>query len=87
LEFVLLRRAINARIGPTGIGASALARLWGASLVAGGAGWAIYRLAAGSPHLVRGITAISVFAVVYGVVTLLLGVPEARALVARVRRR
>jgi putative peptidoglycan lipid II flippase len=87
LEFLLLRRAISARIGPTGIGAPALARLWGASLVAGGAGWGMTQLASGAPHMLRGVSAIATFAVVYGAVTLVLGVPEARALVARVTRR
>jgi len=87
LEFLLLRRSISARIGPTGIGAPALARLWGASLVAGAAGWGVTRLASGAPHMLRGLAAIAAFAVVYGAVTLALGVPEARAIVGRVRRR
>ena len=87
LEFLLLRRSISARIGPTGIGAPTLARLWGASLIAGAAGWGVTRLASGAPHMLRGIAAIAMFAVVYGAITLALGVPEARAIAGRVRRR
>ena len=87
LEFLLLRRSISARIGPTGIGAPALARLWGAGLVAGLAGLGVSQLAIGMHHMVRGIAAIATFAIVYGAVTLALGVPEARAIVGRVRRR
>lgn len=87
LEFLLLRRSISARIGPTGIGAAALARLWGAGLVAGATGFAVTYLASGAQHMVRGIAAIATFALVYGAVTLALGVPEARAIVGRVRRR
>ena len=87
LEFLLLRRAITARIGPTGVRRATLAQLWGASIVAGGAGWGVMQLARGLPHVPRGLAAITAFALVYGVVTLALGVPEARALVARVRRR
>jgi hypothetical protein len=61
--------------------------LWGASFAGGAAGWGVSQLANGAPHMLRGIAAIATFAVVYGAVTLALGVPEARALVARVRRR
>jgi putative peptidoglycan lipid II flippase len=87
LEFLLLRRAINARIGVTGIPRSTLARFWGASLVAGGAGWGVMQLAHALPHVPRGLAAITAFALVYGAASLALGVPEARALVARIRRR
>jgi putative peptidoglycan lipid II flippase len=87
LEFGLLRRAIGARIGPTGVAGATLVRLFGASLVAGAAGWGVMTLGARLHHLPRGLAAIGAFAVVYGAVTVALGVPEARAIVARVRRR
>ncbi|MEO6526023.1 MAG: murein biosynthesis integral membrane protein MurJ [Gemmatimonadaceae bacterium] len=87
LEFLLLRRSISGRIGPTGVGARRLLQLWGASIVAGVAGWGTSQLAAGAPHMVSGIAAIAVFAVVYGLATLALGVPEARGLVRRALRR
>jgi putative peptidoglycan lipid II flippase len=87
LEFALLRRAITARIGPTGIAASALARLVGAALLAGGAGWASMQLFDPARHMVRGVTSLLAFAALYGVVTLALGVPEARSLAGRARRR
>ena len=41
IEFVLLRRALRARIGSDPVGALYLLRLWGAALVAAGAAWAI----------------------------------------------
>jgi len=87
LEFLLLRRAINARIGKTGIPRSTLARFWAASLVSGGAGLGVMQLARTLPHLPRGLAAIATFAIVYGAMSLALGVPEARALVGRLRRR
>jgi hypothetical protein len=37
-------------------------------------------------QMIRGIAALLAFAIVYGIVTLALRVPEARALVARARR-
>ncbi|MEO8561473.1 MAG: murein biosynthesis integral membrane protein MurJ [bacterium] len=87
LEFLLLRRAISARIGPTGIGGGVLAKLWGASVLGGAVGLAVMQLTGTTHHSLRGIAAISAFALVYGAVTLMLGVPEAVGLAARVRRR
>ena len=87
LEFLFLRRAISARIGATGIGRAALARLWGASIVAGAVGFAITRLTGTAHHTLRGVVAIVAFAIVYGIITLSLGVPEAKALVGKVIRR
>ncbi|HEY2066018.1 MAG TPA: murein biosynthesis integral membrane protein MurJ [Gemmatimonadaceae bacterium] len=87
VEFLLLRRAISARIGPTGIARAALLRLWGAALLAGGAGWGVMRAVHPAHQTARGIAALATFGLVYGVVTLALGVPEARALVARAGRR
>jgi putative peptidoglycan lipid II flippase len=87
VEFLLLRRAITARIGRTGLSRSALLRLWMAGLLAGAAGWGVMRVMDPAHQMLRGIAAIGAFAIVYGVVTLALGVPEARGLVGRVRRR
>jgi putative peptidoglycan lipid II flippase len=86
LEFYLLRRSITARIGRTGIPRAALARLWGAGLLAGGAGWGVLRLVPSAHHFVRGAASLVVFSLVYGAVTLAFRVPEARALVGRVGR-
>ena len=87
VEFILLRRAVSARIGPTGIPRSLLARLWIAGLVAGGAGFGVMHLMASVHHSLRGATGIVMFCVAYGVATLALGVPEAKSIVARVLRR
>jgi putative peptidoglycan lipid II flippase len=86
VEFFLLRRAIARRIGPTGIPVGRLARLWGAGLLAGAAGWSVMHFMDGRHQTLRGILAMLAFSAVYGLATLALGVPEARALVARVRR-
>jgi hypothetical protein len=61
--------------------------LWIAALVAGMLGLlAMQLLDAARPQL-RGGAALTLFALTYGALTLALGVPEARALAARVRRR
>jgi putative peptidoglycan lipid II flippase len=87
LEFLLLRRAISRRIGPTGIPRMALARLWIAGLAAGAAGWGVMLVLDPRHQMVRGIAALVTFAIVYGGITVALGVPEARALMGRVTRR
>ena len=87
IEYALLRRAIGQRIGPVGIRAVTLLRLWGASLIAAAAGWGVTRLPLRVPDAAHGAAAIAAFALVYGAVTLAFGVPEARAIAARARRR
>jgi hypothetical protein len=87
LEFALLRRSITARIGRTGIQRTVLLRLWASGLLAGVAGWSVMHFVSSAHQSARGAAAIAAFAVVYGLVTLALGVPEARALVGRVLRR
>jgi putative peptidoglycan lipid II flippase len=86
-EFYLLRRSITARIGRTGIPLPALVRLWSAAVIAGAAGWGVMQFLDPSHQMIRGFVALVTFALVYGLLTLVLGVPEARALLSRVRRR
>jgi putative peptidoglycan lipid II flippase len=87
VEFYLLRRAITARIGRTSLPPGVLLRLWTAGLTAGAAGFGVMNLLGTSHHMVRGLASLSTFAVVYGVAAVALGIPEAKAIVARVRRR
>ena len=87
VEFWLLRRAIATRIGATGIRPQRVLTLWGAGILAGVLGLAVTHFWAPVSSLVTSALAIIAFAVVYGAVTLALGVPEARAIAARVLRR
>ncbi|MEO5814479.1 MAG: murein biosynthesis integral membrane protein MurJ [Gemmatimonadaceae bacterium] len=87
VEFLLLRRAITARIGSTGILPSLLVRLWGAGLAAGAAGWGVMRSMDPGHQTMRGIAALSTFALVYGLATLALGVPQAKQIASRILRR
>jgi putative peptidoglycan lipid II flippase len=86
-EFLLLRRALSARIGPTGVPLSTHLRLWASALAAGVAGWGVMTLVDPSHPMLRGTAALGVFSLVYGVLTLTLGVPEARAIAGRILRR
>ena len=86
IEYALLRRAIGQRIGAVGGEGSTTVLLWMSSLVAAAAGWGVTRLPLAAPRAVHAALALAAFALVYGSVTLALGVPQARAIVARVRR-
>ncbi len=86
IEFVLLRRALNARIGPTGVPAEFVARLWLAALVAAAVAWTLLRWVSFPGPKVTGVLIAAAFGVTYLTMASLLRVPEARALVARLRR-
>ncbi|MEP6621024.1 MAG: murein biosynthesis integral membrane protein MurJ [bacterium] len=86
-EFLLLRRAVTRRIGATGIPLGNLARLWAAAGLSGVGGWLVMRSMDPGHQTVRSIVALVTFALVYGTVTLALGVPEAKGIVGRVTRR
>jgi putative peptidoglycan lipid II flippase len=84
IEWYLLRRAVRQRIGLAGAGA-ALWKLWSASGVAGLAAWVTGSLVSADRHLVRGVAVAGVFALMYGVATLMLQVPAAVSLASQLR--
>jgi putative peptidoglycan lipid II flippase len=85
LEFVLLQRTLNKRLGHTGLPASLATRLWIASGVAAATAWAI-KLALPAVHpVIIAALVITPYGLVYLGMTLLLKVPEAKSAMARVR--
>lgn len=65
VEFALLRRALNRRIGPTGLPFGFSARLWGAAAAAAAAGWGV-KLALGlNAPIVNGAAILGAFGAVY----------------------
>lgn len=85
VEFSLLRRALNARIGVTGIPLVFVARLWTSAIIAAAVTLLVlhWNLVPG-PKL-TGILGAGTFGVLYLYCTWLLRVPEARALLSRLR--
>jgi putative peptidoglycan lipid II flippase len=83
VEFTLLRRTLNQRIGRTGLPAPLVARLWVSAAAAAAAGWAV-TLAIG-PHNPRLVAAavLSAYAAVYFAATYLLRVEECRGALRR----
>jgi putative peptidoglycan lipid II flippase len=86
VEFTLLRRTLNARIGRTGLPASLVAHLWFAAAVAAAAAWGV-KLALGGHHpLGFGLVVIATYGIVYLAAASLLRVEECAALARRLRR-
>lgn len=86
IEFALLRSRLNRRIGVTGVPTRFVSMLWGAAVVASIAGWAMWSLTR-SHRFNGGVATLATFGIVYLLSTIALGVPEATAFVARIRKR
>jgi putative peptidoglycan lipid II flippase len=86
VEFTLLRRTLNRRIGLTGLPASLVAKLWTSAALAAAAGWGI-KLALGDRHPIAfGALILGTYGAVYFVATYALGVEECAGAVRRVLR-
>src|SRR5207302_10244263 len=84
VEFALLRRSLNSRIGRTGLSLGYVSKLWLAAAVGAGFGWAI-KLAIGVPQPVIVAALVLVpYGLVYVAISSALKVPEANAVVGRV---
>ncbi|MBP9202284.1 MAG: hypothetical protein KBF47_19845, partial [Gemmatimonadales bacterium] len=87
VEFFLLQRDMNARIGATGLSAGELARLWAPALLGAAIGYGVQSLLPGIHPVLRAAAALVPFGLVYLGGTVALRVPEGRALLARLRPR
>lgn len=87
LEMLLLRRALNARVGRTGLPFAFSLRVWGASLGAAAAGWGMKLAFGGLGPVILGVLVCGAFAAAYGALALAFRVPEASALVETIQRR
>jgi len=87
VEFTLLRRALNRRIGQTGLPAPFVAKLWTAAAVAAAAAWAV-KLGIGhhDPRL-AGVAILGPYGAVYFGMTYLMGIEECAGILRRVVRR
>jgi putative peptidoglycan lipid II flippase len=93
IEFVLLRRTLNARIGRTGLPGSFVLKLWGAALTCAAVGWGVklgLNARSGgfnSRHPIVGAAIIlGLYGLLYFALTSLLGLPEARTVIGRFTR-
>lgn len=87
VEFALLRRALNRRIGRTGLPGVFMGKLWLAAVLAAAAGWGGKLLLGAAHPIVLAIAVVAPFGLVYFGVTGALGIPEARTILQAIRRR
>lgn len=79
VECLLLSRTLHGRIGPVGVGAGLLARLWLAAALGVGAGWLVLRALPVSGHpVVTAVLVLGACGLVYLGCADVLGIPEAR---------
>jgi putative peptidoglycan lipid II flippase len=87
VEFALLRRALNARIGRTGLPATLVAKLWGSAALAAGLAWvAKAGLRLSSPFL-GSICVLAVYGIGYIALAWVFRIEECRGLVQQVLAR
>ena len=85
VEFILLRRTLNRRLGRTGVPLTVIARLWGSAAAAAAVAWGV-KLALQSHHpLVVALFCLGMYGVAYFALTATLGIPESRRLLGRIR--
>ncbi|MGH9969063.1 MAG: murein biosynthesis integral membrane protein MurJ [Pyrinomonadaceae bacterium] len=86
VEFLLLRRSLNRRIGRTGLPSVFVIKLWIAALIAASIGWAA-KLLLGPAHPIPVATVVlGVYGLSYFTLTSSFGIPEARTVIGRVLR-
>jgi putative peptidoglycan lipid II flippase len=87
VEFSLLRRGMNRRIGTTGVPFSFMSRVWGSAIIAAAAAIGVKLIIPHVSNVVTAVLDLGAFGLVYLGATMLLGVPEVMILVRRLRRR
>lgn len=87
IEFALLRRTLNRRLGPTGLPASLLVRLWVSALAAAGLAWAIKLSAPSASPIMLAVWVLGPYGMAFFAVTLLSRVPEAHMVLSQLQRR
>lgn len=84
VEFALLRRTLNRRIGRTGLRASVVARLWISAALAASAAWGIRLVVFRHGPIVSAMAILGTYGVVYFAATYLMGIEECRVTLKRI---
>ncbi|MEP6919961.1 MAG: murein biosynthesis integral membrane protein MurJ [bacterium] len=83
VEFVLLRRTLNRRIGKTGLSAAFVVRLWIGAILGADVGWA-FKILLGQRHPIPvAIVVLGGYGLTYFAVAFALGIPEARDVIGK----
>ena len=87
IEMLMLRRALNARIGKTGLPAAFVAKLWTSAIVGAGVAWGLKLTLPRLHPIVAALLILGPFGVAYFAMTFLMRVPEASSAFKRILRR
>ncbi|CAN5508119.1 murein biosynthesis integral membrane protein MurJ [soil metagenome] len=87
IEFVLLRRSLNRRIGSTGLPFPYLLKLWFAAFIGAAAGWGCKFLLGPRHPIPLAVLVLGIYGVVFFVLTYAFGIPEARTVIGRALRK
>ena len=87
VEFTMLRRTLNDRIGRTGLPASFVARLWVSAIAGAAAAWAVKLTLPFRDPIVVAIAVLGTYGTIYLGLTIATGVPEARGALSRITSR
>jgi putative peptidoglycan lipid II flippase len=87
VEFALLRRSLNARIGSSGVPASMLVRLWGSAGIGGLVGWLLKPVVAGRSHYMEAAVVLGAYGISYFAATYAMRVEECAGTIQRILRR
>ncbi|MEP6885201.1 MAG: murein biosynthesis integral membrane protein MurJ, partial [Gammaproteobacteria bacterium] len=87
IEFHLLRRKMNQKLGPTGVPARILFKLWSAACLAAVAGCAVEYLVPSHSPIVTAIYVLGVHGMAYFAVTYLMHIRECVELMGKLLRR
>ena len=86
VEYVLLRRTLNARIGRTGLSAAYTVKLFVAALVGAGVGWGLKLLVSTWHPIPLAIVVLGGYGTTYFAIGYLFGLAQARAIIGRIFR-
>lgn len=83
IEYLLLRRSLNSRIGTTGVSALYLIKLWGAAGIAAAIGFGLKQLVLGFHAIPLAIVVLGTYGVLYFAIGAGFGVAEARRILKK----
>jgi len=86
IEFVLLRRSLNQRIGKTGLPLSYSAKLWLGALIGAAVGWGLKLLVMGWHPIPLAMVVLGAYGCTYFGVEYVLGVTHAQTIIRRILR-
>lgn len=86
IEFFLLRRNLNGRIGRTGLSLAFSSKLWLSALIGAGVGWGIKFMAGALHPVLLAIIVLLPYGLLYFALTAAFNVPEAREVTGKLTR-